>query len=239
MDTGKPERPGLRERKKQETRAALSWAAIRLVVERGLDAVRVEDIAAEVGVSPRTFNNYFSSKGEAIAARHLDRARRIAEELRARPESEPLWEAILNAVQTQFSPADTPGGTRVDAAGDMSGGAGDEVTGGRRAPDRRWIAGVQLMISEPSLQGEMLRANAAAEAELAAAIAERTGTDAVRDLYPRLVSGAVGVAVGLVMERWLRADPPVPFGPILRDALGQLAAGLPVPGRGEAAGPRA
>ncbi|MFF0311695.1 TetR family transcriptional regulator [Streptosporangium sp. NPDC004379] len=247
MDTGKPERPGLRERKKQETRAALSWAAIRLVVERGLDAVRVEDIAAEVGVSPRTFNNYFSSKGEAIAARHLDRARRIAEELRARPESEPLWEAILNAVQTQFSPADMPadmsggaaGGTRVDASGDMSGGAGDEVTGGRRAPDRRWIAGVQLMISEPSLQGEMFKANAAAEAELAAAIAERTGTDAVRDLYPRLVSGAVGAAVGLVMERWLRADPPVPFGPILRDALGQLAAGLPVPGRGETAGPRA
>ncbi|MFI7049225.1 acyl-CoA-like ligand-binding transcription factor [Streptosporangium sandarakinum] len=223
MDTGKPERPGLRERKKQETRAALSWATIRLVVERGLDAVRVEDIAAEVGVSPRTFNNYFSGKGEAIAARHLDRARRIAEELRARPESEPLWEAIRNAVQTQFSPGDA---------------AGDAVDGGR-APDRRWIAGVSLMISEPSLQGEMFKANAAAEAELAAAIAERTGTDVVRDLYPRLVSGAVGAAVSLVMERWLRADPPVPFGPMLRDALGQLAAGLPVPDREEAAGPRA
>ncbi|MEU6742934.1 TetR family transcriptional regulator [Streptosporangium sandarakinum] len=223
MDTGKPERPGLRERKKQETRAALSWATIRLVVERGLDAVRVEDIAAEVGVSPRTFNNYFSGKGEAIAARHLDRARRIAEELRARPESEPLWEAIRNAVQTQLSP------------GDVAGGAAD----GGRAPDRRWIAGVSLMISEPSLQGELFKANAIAEAELAAAIAERTGTDVARDLYPRLVSGAVGAAVSLVMERWLRADPPVPFGPMLRDALGQLAAGLPVPDREEAADPRA
>ena len=35
---------GLRERKKRETRAALSWAAIRLTVERGYDNVRIEDI---------------------------------------------------------------------------------------------------------------------------------------------------------------------------------------------------
>lgn len=65
---------GLRERKKEATRVALSWAAIRLTVERGLDNVRVEDIAEAVGVSPRTFNNYFSSKAEAIAFRHLQRS---------------------------------------------------------------------------------------------------------------------------------------------------------------------
>ena len=55
------------------------------------DAV-LKDIAAEVGVSPRTFNNYFSSKGEAIAARHLERARSIAAGLRAEPAAKPLWE---------------------------------------------------------------------------------------------------------------------------------------------------
>ncbi len=114
--TGERERAGLRERKKRETRIALSWAAVRLVVERGLDDVRVEDIAAEVGVSPRTFNNYFSSKGEAIAARHLDRAREIAEELRAQPACVPLWEAITAAALARFAlgprtPARTTGPT--------------------------------------------------------------------------------------------------------------------------------
>src|SRR5690349_19936988 len=85
---------GLREQKKLATRAALGWAAIRLIVERGYDKVLVEDIAAEAGVSPRTFNNYFGSKAEAVASRHLDRIHRMAEALRERPADEPLWDSI-------------------------------------------------------------------------------------------------------------------------------------------------
>jgi AcrR family transcriptional regulator len=206
--SGEGERPGLRERKKQETRIALSWAAIRLAVERGLENVRVEDIAAEARVAPRTFNNYFSSKGEAIAARHLDRARLIAQELRRRPASESLWEAIKIAVVTQLAM-----GESYDA----------------RQPDQQWQTGIRLMVSEPSLQGEMLKANAIAEDELAAAIAERTGTDVARDLYPRLVAGAAGAAIRVAMDQWLRADPPVPVRPLIEDALDRLSAGLPEP----------
>lgn len=211
-------RHGLRERKKRETRTALSWAAIRLTVERGAANVRIEDIAAEAGVSPRTFNNYFSSKAEAIAHRHVERARRIAEELRARPESEPLWDALVNAALARFA---------LDQAGT------------ERRPDERWAAGVRLMVNEPALQGEFHKANAAAAAELASAVAERTGTDAARDLYPRLVAAAVGGAVAVVMEQFLTGGPDsgggngASFGPLLRDALEQLAAGLPEPARGD------
>jgi AcrR family transcriptional regulator len=200
------ERRGLRERKKQDTRIALSWAAVRLTVERGLDNVRVEDIAAEARVSPRTFNNYFASKGEAIAARHSDRARLIAAELRARPAGEPLWEAITAAV--------------------LAGFAMDQHDG---TPEKQWIEGVRLMSAEPALQAEFIKASRAAEAEFAAVIAERTGTDVLRDLYPRLVAGAVGTALTVAMEQWLRADPPGSMAPLLRDALRQLAAGLPDP----------
>src|SRR3954454_18953210 len=95
---------GLRERKKAETRAALAWAAIHLTIERGFDNVRVEDIADAAGVSPRTFNNYFASKAEAIVSRHLDRFHRAADELRARPDGEPLWESITEVALSQVEP---------------------------------------------------------------------------------------------------------------------------------------
>jgi len=199
--------PGLREHKKQQTREALSWAALRLAVDRGLSNVLVEDIAAEAGVSPRTYNNYFSSKAEAITWRHLNRARRTADRLRARPLAEPLWESITCAVIAQ---------------------AGDE----RASPEPEWTAGVRLMLSEPELQGEFLKASMAAERECAEAIAERTGTDPGRDLYPRLVAAAVSAAIRVANEQWLRAEPPVPLAPLLRDALTQIAAGLPAPATG-------
>jgi AcrR family transcriptional regulator len=198
---------GLRERKKQETRIALSWAAVRLTVERGYDNVRVEDVAAEAGVSLRTFRNYFSSKAEAIAARHVDRVVRVAGELRARPAEEPLWVAIRAAIESRFP-------------------LGEEGHGGQQKPDEQWLAGVRLMLTEPALQGELARANAAAAEELVAAVAERTNS---QGLYPRLVAAVVGAATEAAMAEWLSADPPRSMRELLAEALDRVAAGLPEP----------
>ncbi|WP_454044261.1 TetR/AcrR family transcriptional regulator [Cellulosimicrobium sp. Marseille-Q8652] len=57
---------GLRARKKRRRHDELVGAAQRLVLERGLDAVTVDDICDAVGVSPRTFFNYFPSKDDAV-----------------------------------------------------------------------------------------------------------------------------------------------------------------------------
>ena len=58
--------PGLRERKKAARREALVSASHDLVGRLGLDAVTVEMICDQVGVSPRTFFNYFASKVDAV-----------------------------------------------------------------------------------------------------------------------------------------------------------------------------
>ncbi|MFD2025589.1 TetR/AcrR family transcriptional regulator [Promicromonospora aerolata] len=63
---GTPAEQGLRERKKRARRAALIDAAQQLVAAHGLDAVTVEMISAEAGVSARTFFNYFETKDDAV-----------------------------------------------------------------------------------------------------------------------------------------------------------------------------
>ena len=198
---------GLRERKKEQTRAALSWAALHLAVERGLAGVTVDEIAAEAGVSPRTFNNYFANKYEAIVWRHLDRFARIADQLRTRPDTEPLWTALTGAAAGVFGTTDSAG----------------------PGPTAEWTAGVRLLLEQPELRGEFVKATAAADRELAAAVAERTGTHPDQDMYPRLVAAAVGAAVQAASEQWLRADPPVTLASLIADALGQFGAGLPDP----------
>ena len=57
---------GLRERKRLATRRAIQLAALRLVKDRGLDAVTIDYISHDADVSPRTFFNYFVSKEAAL-----------------------------------------------------------------------------------------------------------------------------------------------------------------------------
>lgn len=64
------ETSGLRERKKKLRREALHEVALRLVEKQGLDGTTVEQICEEVGVSARTFFNYFPSKTAAALNLH-------------------------------------------------------------------------------------------------------------------------------------------------------------------------
>ena len=194
---------GLRERKKLETRDALSWAVIRLTVERGWHNVTVADAAADANVSERTFRNYFSSKAEAVSARHLDRMMRIVAELRSSPGEEPLWDAITDAVVGQFV--------------------------GGNPQNKHWTDAVQLLLAEPDVEQGFVQATMTAQRELATAIADRTGSDVTGDLYPTLMASAIGAAIGAAMEHWLRADPPVEIEGLMREALDRLRAGLPIP----------
>ena len=190
------EREGLRERKKLATRRALGIAALRQAVKHGLDNVLVDDIAAEAGVSARTFNNYFASKYEAICALAMERSQRMGDALRARPPQEPLIDAITQAVLEPYR--------------------------GTTAPDKEWIDGIRLVIRSQALQGEYLRTQHAAQQTLTRAIADRVGADPDTDMFPAIMAGAVSAAIQVAHDRWLRADPPVALAPLIERALGEL-----------------
>src|SRR3954466_3389512 len=92
---------GLRERKKLATRLALHEAALRLVAERGLDSVSVDDIAARADVSPRTFFNYFPTKDDAVLGLDPDAVRRQVREFADRPAAESPVEALRAVTRRQ------------------------------------------------------------------------------------------------------------------------------------------
>ncbi|MGW4477009.1 TetR/AcrR family transcriptional regulator [Nonomuraea sp. NPDC004354] len=67
-----PEAPGLRERKKADTRAAIQRHALRLFREQGYDATSIEQIAQAADVSHRTVFRYFPTKEALVTLDDYD-----------------------------------------------------------------------------------------------------------------------------------------------------------------------
>ena len=194
---------GLRERKKADTRDALASAALRLVDERGLEHVTVDDIATEAGVSPRTFFNYFPSKEDAIVGSSPAFTASVVQALLDRPADEPPLESLRNAVHVSADHLESE-------------------------PDA-WFVRRRLATRYPSLAVLHSARLAAVERELVVEVAARTGLDPDADTYPGLVVGAALAAARVALVAWgaraRRGSLPARFD----EAFAQLASGLPGP----------
>ncbi|WP_063036094.1 TetR/AcrR family transcriptional regulator [Nocardia grenadensis] len=199
-------RTGLREQKKQATREALRTAALRLALERGPDNVRVDDIAAAAGVSPRTYNNYFSSREEAIvAAVTSERERRVAAAVAERP-TDRLADVVIDAIVDQYT-----------AQGES---------------DRDALL---LITTHPALRTAFVHTPSAIEHPLADAITERIGDTDPHTARVLAASVAAAVRVALQQWLQPAQTPPaisglvVPSGALpdlLRSALAPLVPAL-------------
>lgn len=94
-------RPGLRERKKAKTRAAIREHALRLVRAQGYPATTVEQIAAAAEISPSTFFRYFAAKEDAVLYDPYDPL--VAAALRAQPPELSPLQAIRAATRQTFT----------------------------------------------------------------------------------------------------------------------------------------
>ncbi|HEV2639376.1 MAG TPA: TetR/AcrR family transcriptional regulator [Actinocrinis sp.] len=229
---------GLRERKKQQMREALSHAALHLAIERGPENVRIEDVTTTVGVSYRTFANYFGSREEAIVAVAVDRTARIVDLFRDRPPTESLAEALIQAfIHPYQDPDPSPAShSNSNATSDPGSGPASASASSTDAPDREdtWLPRVREVLAAPTLIGAYLAARLTSEHALAEAIAERTHTDAARDLYPRVLASAVLGAEHAAVRFWLdsgssarseSAPAPASASALIRQAIEQVVLG--------------
>ncbi|GID25527.1 acyl-CoA-like ligand-binding transcription factor [Paractinoplanes brasiliensis] len=193
--------PGRRDRKKQQTRAALVAAALRLVDERGREHVTVEEIAEAADVSPRTFFNYFATKDDALLGGPLPDGPSIHDRLLAVPADVPLVRALFEALRPDIA--------EIQAERDV------------------WLLRLRVIKSNPSLLPILVARGECAEEETVAAVAARTQVSA-DNLFPHLVATAVGAAVRTSMMRWA-ADDGRELLDLVREAFDILGSGLTEP----------
>ncbi len=143
---------GLRERRKRETRQAISDIATGMFASRGFDQVTIAEIAAAAGVAKMTVTNYFPRKEDLV----FDRAEGIIRHLADVVASRAPGESLLAAVRRDYADAVARG----------------DVTLGLSSP-----AFARMILDAPALTGRALEMLSEREQALGDAIAAETGTD--------------------------------------------------------------
>ncbi|WP_037669449.1 TetR/AcrR family transcriptional regulator [Streptomyces griseus] len=175
----------LRERKKQRTRDALVRAAVELFTSQGYDRTTVDDIAAAVDVSQRTFFRYFAGKEEAALALQDMVVARFVASVRERPSHETPLEAMRQAVVEGW-----------DTINEII----ESVV-----PVEQYLRMYSVIESSPVLLAAHLRRSTETEERLAHVLAEREGVDLDTDPRPRLAVAVFSGVMRVTERQWTMA----------------------------------
>lgn len=194
---------GLRERKKAATKSALAKAATRLAVERGaIDGVSPDDIAAEAGVSTRTFHNYFRNREEAFLHDFESVTGEFLEGIRDRAQRMPIWDALREASIA----------LRLDERFDL----------------RLLQCKDELVRTSPELVQRQAGQFVQVFGEVLGIVAEATGFPA-DDLYPKLLLGSALVAMKTGHDHWIAHPEEDSLEHVLRRSFDSFEAGITRP----------
>jgi AcrR family transcriptional regulator len=192
---------GRRERRMRATRQSLQRAALRLMAQRGPDAVTVEEICAAAGVSPRTFFNYFTTKEQAI----IDWDPQVDDYISRAVADRPAGESPLRAIRAVL-------GESVSDAMELTG----------------WQERLLLIQAHPSLIARLAEVMTDARGALARGIAARTGLPAGH-LYVELTAASAVTAIRTALEAWSAGPTGTDPTPLVDAAFAYLEAGFTAP----------
>jgi AcrR family transcriptional regulator len=195
--------PGLRERKKQQTRRLIADTARRLFAERGFDAVTVAEVARAADVAEKTVFNYFPTKEDLFYSRLEAFEEELLDAIRAREPGETVLAAFREFLLTPRGvlAMKTPGGD-------------DEAT-------RQLQTVTRVITQSPALLARERQVFDRYAEALAALIADETRS-APGDIEPRAVANALlGVHRALIDYSRERALTGAPASRIARELRAQ------------------
>lgn len=170
--------PGLRARKKQQTREQISDRATALFLERGFDRVTIAEVAAAADVAKMTVTNYFPRK-EDLA---LDLGEVYIEQLAAIVRDREPGQSALAALRHAYLTAVA---------------AHDQLIGFSGEPFARMIA------DSPALTARVRDFNDDREVALAVALATETGA-APDDITPRVAAAQLAGVLRVLFDEITR-----------------------------------
>jgi AcrR family transcriptional regulator len=186
--------PGLRERRKQETRQAISNIATQMFVDRGFDEVTIAEVADAAGVAKMTVTNYFPRKEDLVLDRAEAIERHLADVITARAPGESMLAAIRRDYAEAVARAD--------------------VTLGLSSP-----AFAAMILGSPVLVGRVREMLDRREQLLGDAIAAETGTDGPEQrLVAVLLASVHRVLAAEATRRSLEGEPRGQICAVLADA---------------------
>ena len=189
--------PGLRERKKAQTRDAIQTHALNLFAQQGYAATTVEQIIRGVDVSESTFFRYFPTKESLVLTDDFDPV--ILGTFAAQPADVSVMDALRIAFRALF----------------------DALTEEQWSAQRERLA---LVLSVPALRAAVFEQFSTTMDLLAEAIAGRLGRDP-GDFEVRTVAGAV-IGASMAVLSALAEDLNADYGQLMDDAMAQLQAGV-------------
>lgn len=191
--------PGLRARKKLQTRRRIEEAALDLIERNGIDAVTVQDITAAADVAPRTFFRYFDTKDDVVLADYGDRLERLLAILRERPVTEAPWDSLREAFRTVIAD---------DTA--------EHSDMGRR---------IAVMVASPSVAARSLQLQIGWEQDLAAEIGRRRPAGP-GDATPSLLAAAALAVMRAAIRQWSSSPEELDLPTFVEQCFDHLASGL-------------
>jgi AcrR family transcriptional regulator len=174
---------GLRERRKQQTRQAISDVATGMFADRGFDEVTIAQVADAAGVAKMTVTNYFPRKEDLVFDRADAIVRSLADVIAARAPGESMLAAIRRDFAERAARAD--------------------VTLGLSS-----AAFARMIENSPALTGRGLEMIYEREQALGDAIAAETGLDDPRQrLVAALLASVHRVLYAEASRRSLAGEP--------------------------------